>query len=256
MTAQLFGLICAAAVVAIAFLGPVRRWLSDRKRNRRGTAQAAEWRAKFEADNPVGPPLSDVESDAIVAAYRALARPALLLRPDPPAPAVTAPAQLGGMAWLADGEEWPVDAEGRRLEFVAQLDFAHLPPLSGYPDSGVMRFFVGRSDLFGADFDQPDRSDVQVLWHSGPIEGGRREPPPPRLDDDSSPFLDAAVRAHGLALSPEPVADPPDYYSWQAQALTEGMARRPGIEAEPAVRRSWPQALRWVRAWLIPWTVL
>jgi len=32
--------------------------------------------------------------------------------------------------------------------------------------------------------------------------------------------------------------------------------RRPDIGAEPAVRTSWPVALRAVRAWLIPWSVL
>jgi len=43
------------------------------------------------------------------------------------------------------------------------------------------------------------------------------------------------------------------------QADTPSAARgrkRPGIGAEPAVRCSWPVALRAVRAWLIPWSVL
>jgi hypothetical protein len=44
--------------------------------------------------------------------------------------------------------------------------------------------------------------------------------------------------------------DPP-----AAATVTRGR-RRPGIGAEPAVRRSWPVALRAVRAWLIPWSVL
>jgi hypothetical protein len=35
-----------------------------------------------------------------------------------------------------------------------------------------------------------------------------------------------------------------------------GGPRRPGIGAEPAVSSSWPVALRAVRAWLIPWSVL
>jgi hypothetical protein len=35
-----------------------------------------------------------------------------------------------------------------------------------------------------------------------------------------------------------------------------GGRKRPGIGAEPAVRCSWPVALRAVRAWLIPWSVL
>ena len=35
-----------------------------------------------------------------------------------------------------------------------------------------------------------------------------------------------------------------------------GGQRRPDIGAEPAVRNSWPVALRAVRAWLVPWSVL
>lgn len=231
MTAHLFGLLCAAAVLAVVLVPPVRRWFHERSLEKDRKARQAEWRAKFEADNPVGPPLSEAESADLVAAYRALARPALLLRPDPAADAAAAPARLGGSAWLADGEEWPLDTEGGRLEFVAQLDFARLPPLPGFPDSGVMRFFVGRDDLSGANFDEPDRSGVRVLWHSGPLQAGRYEPPAPLTGNDCSPFQDAALRERGLALRAEPADDLPDYYSWQAQALTDGMARRPGIDA-------------------------
>jgi uncharacterized protein YwqG len=231
VTAHLFGLLCAAAVLAVVLAPPIRRWFHERSRAQGRKAQQAEWRAQFEADNPVGPPLSDAECGAIVAAYRALARPALLLRPDPAADPAVAPARLGGFAWLAEGEAWPLDAAGERLEFVAQLDFARLPPLSGFPESGVMRFFVGRDDLSGANFDEPDRSGVRVLWHPGALEAGRHEPPFPLTADDSSPFQGAALRERGLGLSAELADDLPDYYSWQAQALTDGMARRPGIDA-------------------------
>jgi hypothetical protein len=46
---------------------------------------------------------------------------------------------------------------------------------------------------------------------------------------------------------------PPDL---QAAPSAARGPRRPGIGAEPAVRTSWPAALRAVRAWLIPWSVL
>jgi uncharacterized protein YwqG len=233
VTAHIFGLLCAAAVLAACLVSPTRRWLEQRRRTRESKARQVEWRAQFEAENPIGDPIGEDEGDAIFSAYRALTRQALVLEPDPNPVTDDAdpPAQLGGTAWLADDEEWPIDAAGQRLEFVAQLDFARLPHLPGFPERGVARFFVGRDDLWGTNFDAPDQSGVRVLWHDGPLAAGRREAPTPASDDYGSPFQSAPVRAHGLALRPEPVDDPPDYYSWQAQALTHGMARRPGIEA-------------------------
>jgi hypothetical protein len=46
---------------------------------------------------------------------------------------------------------------------------------------------------------------------------------------------------------------PPDL---QAASSAARGPRRPGIGAEPVVSSSWPVALRAVRAWLIPWSVL
>jgi hypothetical protein len=46
---------------------------------------------------------------------------------------------------------------------------------------------------------------------------------------------------------------PPDP---QAATVAARGAEATGIDAEPAVSSSWPVALRAVRAWLIPWSVL
>lgn len=194
-------------------------------------AKAELHQKKWEARNPVGAPLTESERADVLDAYRALARPAVLLRPDPTADIDAAAARLGGPAWLAEGEQWPLDAGGNRLEFVAQIDFARLPPLEGFPTEGIARFFVAADDLWGADFDHPDRSGIAVLWHEGPKDSGRLEAPWPPSDDDYSPFQKLAVRENGLALGAAMVLDLPDPYSWQAQALTDGLGRRPGVEA-------------------------
>jgi uncharacterized protein YwqG len=181
--------------------------------------------------HPGGEPLSEQEAESIVEAYRRLARPALLLRPDASADPASAAARLGGPAWFTDGEEWPRNAAGLPLEFVAQVNFAQLPPLPGFPRQGVARFFVGRDDLWGADFDAPDRSDVRVLWYEGEQSGGRHQPPAPPARGGHSPFQDDAVRASGLALRPEPAEDLPDFYSWQLQERLERHAGRDGLQA-------------------------
>ena len=182
------------------------------------------------AAREAGRPVSNGEAEEIVAWYRAQARPALLLRPDPDADAATAPARLGGGVWLADGEEWPLGPDGKRLEFVAQYDLARLPPLAGFPTQGVARFFVGRDDIWGVNFEQPDRSNIRVLWHDGPQSGGRTEAPPPWGEDENSPFESVSARTAGVALRPEPVNDLPDQYSWQLQERLERDAGRPGLD--------------------------
>ena len=178
-----------------------------------------------------GEPIGDEEAGEIIDWYRRQARPALILRPDPTADTSTAAARLGGDVWFADGEKWPVGADGAKLEFVAQYDLARLPPLDGFPSQGVARFFVGRNDIWGGDFDAPDRSNVRVLWHDGPQSGGRLEPPLPWGEDENSPFESVSARADGVALRPEPVDDLPDFDSWQLQERLEREAGRPGLDA-------------------------
>jgi uncharacterized protein YwqG len=231
-----FLLIAIALTVAIqAYLLFTRKhiWfdLVDETKKAVREAKADLHQKEWEARNPVGPPLSESERAEVWNAYHSLARPALVLRPDPAAGVEAAAARLGGPAWLAGDEHWPLDAQGKRLEFVAQIDFGRLLPLEGFPAACMARFFVAADDLWGADFDHPDRSHIAVLWHEGPRSSGRLEEPLPLTDDDYSPFQDLAVREVGLPLHAEPTSDLPDPYSWQAQALTDGLGRRPGVDA-------------------------
>jgi uncharacterized protein YwqG len=189
----------------------------------------AEMDAGRAAGEP-GEPISGDEADALIGWYRAQARPALLLRPDPGAQASTAGARLGGSVWFADGEEWPRGPSGERLEFVAQYDLSRLPALEGFPSQGVARFFVGRDDIWGSNLDSPDRSNVRVLWHNGPQSGGRLEAPLAWGEDENSPFESVSIRTDGLALRPEPINDSPDFYSWQLQERIEGYADRRGFQ--------------------------
>jgi uncharacterized protein YwqG len=174
------------------------------------------------------PPLSDEEQDQILRFYRSLARPALLLRPNPDADTLSAAARLGGPVWLAEDEEWPVGRDGKRLEFVAQLDFSKMPGLSGFPEQGIARFFVGTDDLWGADFDRPDQSDVRVLWHDSDQASGRLEPPEEWKPDGVSPFESETARSEGIALIAERIVDFPDFYDWQVQEKLDHHAGRTG----------------------------
>jgi len=188
-----------------------------------------EWRrGKWEMNHPGQKAVSDSEADEIIEWYQSLSRPALMLRPDSRIAATEASAQIGGPVWLADEEQWPLDPDGKRLEFVAQFDLRRLPRLEGFPEVGVLRFFVGRDELFGANWDVPEQSGCRILWHSRPLAGGRREPPIPLQPEDMSPFQSQTLRADGLALAATETYDLPDADSWPVEARLAELGERFG----------------------------
>ena len=213
-------------------LSDLKRLWQELKDELRATADEArkEWRrGKWEIDNPGQKAVREEEADEIIDWYCSLARPALILRPDPRLSVAEAAAQIGGSPWLADEEQWPLDSDGLRLEFVAQLDFRRLPQIAGFPETGVVRFFVGRDELFGANWEVPEQSGCRILWHDGPIEGGRLEPPTPLDTDDMSPFQSESRRADGVALAATPASDLPGHDSVEVTARLAGQSDRLGM---------------------------
>ena len=204
------------------------RELRDELRDVADDAREQWRRGKWEIDNPGKKAVREDEADEIIAWYNSLARPALTLVPDRSSPS-DAPARIGGPAWLADGEEWPVNPGGERLEFVAQVDFARLQKLHGFPENGVFRVFVGRDELFGANWDAPEKSGCKILWHQGPLEGGRLEAPRPLKPDDMSPFQSESLRGDGVALTGRSTTDFPDYDSCEVDARLARQSDRLGM---------------------------
>lgn len=201
-------------------------------RNRRALAKTRraidQWRASQ-------PPIIEPSAEQIAAFVRQLpqlALPALALTADDAAPVSAGGTRVGGPVWLADGIDWPTGKGGRALEFVAQLDFAAMPALPDYPQTGLLQLFVGRDDLHGVDFDAPDTGDIRLLWHPDGAQGGRLVPPP-RLpaygsaEDDgysSTPFIDARVRETGTVLRGQMAKMHPQSSSRPVEALCAALS--------------------------------
>lgn len=147
-----------------------------------------------------------MEADPAVQQYvawqQANTLPALMLETAGPAPQTRGGNRISGAVWLPDGAEWPLDRSGKRMTFLAQIDFAELPPLPDYPASGVLQFFIERDDLYGANFEQPGQGDFTVVWHETTDGEGRFETGPQssqgKYDDYSPLYEEAALR--GVAL--------------------------------------------------------
>jgi uncharacterized protein YwqG len=63
--------------------------------------------------------------------------------------------KVGGAPWWPAATPWPMDGSNRPLTLLAQVDFACLPrPLPGWPQQGLLQFFIGNNDVYGASFDR------------------------------------------------------------------------------------------------------
>ncbi|MEI2454519.1 DUF1963 domain-containing protein [Lysobacter firmicutimachus] len=72
--------------------------------------------------------------------------------------------KVGGRAYWAAGRDYPRDPQGRPLFLLAQLDFAELPVMPGYPQQGLLQFFVSADDYYGAGLDRAHGEDrMQAL---------------------------------------------------------------------------------------------
>jgi len=172
---------------------------------------------------PAEPTMQEMLRDPAVAQFAAWQQkhklPAVELEPAGPAPATPGGMRIGGPVWLAAGEAWPTDAEGEPMAFLAQVDFAAMPPLPDYPAGGVLQFFIARDDLYGANFEKPEAGKFRVIWREtmdgpGKLHSGR--PAGNRGIDDYSPLYDATV-AQGIALKPARSDQMPSVESWLAE---------------------------------------
>lgn len=79
--------------------------------------------------------------------------------------------KVGGQPYLPKDQAWPVASDGRALFFLAQLNFAEMPPLPPFPTQGIVQFFILDDDLYGMNFDDGEQQDTfRVLYHPEVME--------------------------------------------------------------------------------------
>ncbi|MBQ6565500.1 MAG: DUF1963 domain-containing protein, partial [Treponema sp.] len=54
--------------------------------------------------------------------------------------------KFGGLPYWNPAEAYPVGVDGRKLIMLAQLNMADIPPLEGFPSTGLLQFFIGGGD--------------------------------------------------------------------------------------------------------------
>lgn len=74
--------------------------------------------------------------------------------------------KVGGQPYLPKEMTWPTSPDGRNLFFLAQINFAEMPPFEPFPEKGIVQFFINDDDLYGMDFDDGENPDsFRVLFH-------------------------------------------------------------------------------------------
>lgn len=91
-------------------------------------------------------------------------RPLLRIQLTPMARDETRASKVGGRAYWAAGREYPRDPQGRPLSLLAQVDLGAVPKMPGYPERGLLQFFIAGDEYYGAALDAADRGDrMQAL---------------------------------------------------------------------------------------------
>jgi uncharacterized protein YwqG len=86
--------------------------------------------------------------------------------------------KFGGHPYWPLSRPYPTDSEGKTMHLLAQLNFSQIPKLEGYPDQGLLQFYVAANDWYGANFDHPaDQTNFRVIYfedvQQAPIEDFR-----------------------------------------------------------------------------------
>jgi len=157
-----------------------------------------------------------VQADAVLSPYRGrldpTAKPVAQLSLQPMAQDDRLASKVGGRPYWTGDAAYPRDARGQPLALLAQVDLGAMPPLPGYPDHGLLQFFIGGDDFYGANFGD-HRADLaalsvqrnfRVVYWPRP-EPAARQAAVPLPAADTLPFDPAKPRAMRFNVSTETI---------------------------------------------------
>lgn len=74
-----------------------------------------------------------------------------------------------GFPYLPKNFDYPTTQKGDYLYLLAQINFAEVPRLEGFPERGILQFYISESELYGCDFENPTtQTGFRVLYFSNP----------------------------------------------------------------------------------------
>lgn len=74
--------------------------------------------------------------------------------------------KASGTPYLPHDMSWPLDGANQPMELLAQIDCSALESLPDFPHTGLLQFFIGTDECYGADFDDmTNQKGFCVLYH-------------------------------------------------------------------------------------------
>ncbi len=81
----------------------------------------------------------------------------------------TIESSFGAIPFIPCGFDYPVDKDGNSMIPLAQLNFSEMPTLAGYPEKGLLQFYIANNDCYGLDFDNHYNTDsFRVVYIENP----------------------------------------------------------------------------------------
>lgn len=136
--------------------------------------------------------------------------------------------KVGGRPYWTSAREFPRGSDGEPLFLLAQIDFSAFPQrMKGYPQRGLLQFFVGETDFYGASFEggmrfdelQQQRNFRVVYWDDTNAEPVTA----PLRDSDRLPFAPTRPRAMRFEVGTEVLTT--SDYRFDAAFGEDGMYR-------------------------------
>lgn len=79
--------------------------------------------------------------------------------------------KFGGFPYFPKGMDYPKDSQGRPMYLLAQINFSEIPRLEGFPEKGMLQFYISGNDMWGMSFeDQCKQDDFRVLYFPDVLE--------------------------------------------------------------------------------------
>lgn len=78
--------------------------------------------------------------------------PLVRMTPQPNKPKDNWASRFGGQPYWPADTPYPEAPDGEPLHILAQLNFDEMPNIPGYPETGILQFFIANDDLYGLQY--------------------------------------------------------------------------------------------------------
>ncbi len=144
--------------------------------------------------------------------------------------------KFGGNPYLPANFEYP-SYDKKPLKFLAQLNFSELPKIEGFPQNGILQFYLGPEAL-----DDDNSTTIQdhfrVVYHEDIIKGTPLRKPPIKtpfktLRKDEEHFV---IKGGEVALDLESLSWPMTQYDFRFDDIVINLCAKYGIKIEHVYR--------------------